>query len=315
MEKGRARRRHGGGGGRHRDGRVRRRERVGDQRGCREADIGGRRRRRRTRHQRSCGDLVSREVRRGVRGRLARGPHADAERRFSVPSLGWRLRRRARVQGEGSGLAAVAAQFVGATAKPTPPRGRPSSRGATRAELADGNGIAFFVPAGAGSVFNFSLPRVPRSAVGGGGSRHTIWARRRRSSPTARSPPRARRAAVNGVKATITYSVTGRFGGSPRPERRRRPACTAKTSCSRTRPTASARQTTRPGRRLDLNRPEVHRARHLLGRESQRQRRHVPCPGWRRESAELHDPEIPSRLCRRRWARRSHPDPAGDDQA
>ena len=88
VDKGWTWRRHGDAGGRHRDGRFRRRERVCDERGCCEADIGGRRRRRWPRHQRSCGDLVSRKVLRSVRGGLARPPHPDAEEAVPGSSAG-----------------------------------------------------------------------------------------------------------------------------------------------------------------------------------------------------------------------------------
>ena len=70
-----------------------------------------------------------------------------------------------------------------------------------------------------------------------------------------RSPPGPLRAAwLAGPKRPSPTSSPGASRGSPRPGRRLRPGFTAKTSCSPTRRTASARRTTNPGQLLDLYR-------------------------------------------------------------
>ena len=114
-----------------------------------------------------------------------------------------------------SGLAAVAAQFVGSTAKPTP---RPTSAvvpgGYSGQNSQNGNGVAFSVPTGGGSVLNFSLPRVNLVCVGGGGISDHIW-----FSKTTIKPDRsftatgAQEGVVNGVKAKFSYTARGRFEG------------------------------------------------------------------------------------------------------
>ena len=186
----------------------------GDERGCREADAGGRRRRRRPRHQRSCGDLLSREVRRGVRGGLARGPHADAERRFPVPSLGWRLHRRRRMQSPGlrPGRRRGAVRRVDGKAGTDAVVGGRAGR--LLGPVADGFSITFHVPAGGGSVLNFSVPQRRR--------RLRRWRRLQRPLHGLEDDDQADRSftatasqngVVNGANAKVTYFVTGRFQG------------------------------------------------------------------------------------------------------
>jgi len=70
-----------------------------------------------------------------------------------------------------SGLAAVAAQFVGSTATPTPaPASAVVPGGYSGQNSQTGNGVFFSVPAGGKSVLNFSIPSVNPLCVGGGGS-------------------------------------------------------------------------------------------------------------------------------------------------
>jgi hypothetical protein len=114
-----------------------------------------------------------------------------------------------------SGLAAVAAQFVGSTAAPAPvPTSAVVPGGYTGQNSQNGNGVAFSVPAGGGSVLNFSLPRVNLICVGGGGVSDHIW-----FSKTAIKPDRsftatgAQDGVVNGVRAKFSYTARGRFEG------------------------------------------------------------------------------------------------------
>ncbi len=95
-----------------------------------------------------------------------------------------------------SGLAAVAAQFVGSKAQPPPPAGSAVEPGGYSGRGYGGRDVTFLVPAGAGTVLNFSSSVGPRVTCAGGGSvRHApSRSRRRRSSRTARSPPRPLRA-------------------------------------------------------------------------------------------------------------------------
>ena len=78
----------------------------------------------------------------------------------------------------------------------------------------NGNGITFAVPAGAGSVLNFSISSVTLVCVGGGGipskltlAEATIKSDRTFTSKTTQST------VVNGVNATLTYIVKGTFQG------------------------------------------------------------------------------------------------------
>ena len=114
-----------------------------------------------------------------------------------------------------SGLAAVAAQFAGATARPTPTPTSAVEPGGYSGQSQNGNGVTFSVPAGARSVFNFSLPGSTSSDVRGGGICDTLvrilkTAVRADGSFTAAG---SQNGIVNGVKAKFTYSVSGRFEG------------------------------------------------------------------------------------------------------
>ena len=110
-----------------------------------------------------------------------------------------------------SGLAAVAAQFVGSTAKPPPPAS--SVEPGTYAGSAAGRSLTFFVPAGARSVSTFST-RVFVTCAGGPGVitdlnvlTATIKPDRSFTATTSQT------AVVNGASAKLTYAVTGRFQG------------------------------------------------------------------------------------------------------
>ena len=114
-----------------------------------------------------------------------------------------------------SGLAAVAAQFVGSTAAPAPaPTSAVVPGGYAGQNSQNGNGVAFSVPAGGGTVLNFSLPRVNLGCVGGGGMGDHIW-----FSKTTIKPDRSFTATgsqdvvVNGVRAKFSYAARGRFEG------------------------------------------------------------------------------------------------------
>ena len=106
-----------------------------------------------------------------------------------------------------SALAAVAAEFVGPTTQPAP-------TSAVEPGGYSGGYITFFVPAGAGSVLNFSAGGVGVSCAGGGGSgapfkilKITIKRDRSFTAKTSRS------GVISGANVTITSFVTGRFQG------------------------------------------------------------------------------------------------------
>ena len=112
-----------------------------------------------------------------------------------------------------SALAAVAAEFVGSKPQPPPARsavepGGYSGRGYTS--------LTFLVPAGAGSVVDFSSSTSPVVNCAGGGAytvpftipRATIRPDRSFTAKTSQS------GVVDRANATITYSVTGRFQGT-----------------------------------------------------------------------------------------------------
>jgi hypothetical protein len=108
-----------------------------------------------------------------------------------------------------SALAAVAAQFVGPSTKPAPPQ-----KSAVEPGGYSGGYITFFVPAGAGSVLNFSPGNVGVSCAGGGGSgapfkilKITIKRDRSFTAKTSQS------GVISGANVTITSFVTGRFQG------------------------------------------------------------------------------------------------------
>ena len=145
-------------------------------------------------------------------------PHPDAEERFPVPPLGWRLRRRPAHAGSGSQAWPPSRRSSSGRRQSRHPT--PTSAvvpgGYSGQNSQNGNGVAFSVPAGGGSVLNFSLPRVNLVCVGGGGfSDSHLGSRRRRSSPTARSPRRARRDGVVERRRgqSSPTSVSGRFQG------------------------------------------------------------------------------------------------------
>ena len=116
---------------------------------------------------------------------------------------------------------------------------------------AGGRSVTFFVPAGAGTVSNFSSG-VNVVCAGGGCSAPPSRSRRRRSGLTARSPGRPLRRASSAERTQSSRtSSRGTSRDSTPPGRRVPPGCTAWTSCSPTRPVACARPTTNPGRRLD----------------------------------------------------------------
>ena len=118
-----------------------------------------------------------------------------------------------------SGLAAVAAQFVGSKPQP-PPAGSAVEPGGYSGRGYGGYGITFLVPAGAGSVLDFSSPSGPTvSCVGGGQytvpftiAKATIRPDRSFTAKTSQSAVVGQGA--NAANATITYSVTGRFQGT-----------------------------------------------------------------------------------------------------
>lgn len=111
-----------------------------------------------------------------------------------------------------SALAAVAAQFVGPKTQPTPP-----AKSAVEPGTYSGYGVTFLVPAGAGSVLDFSVGSgyLLVNCVGGGQYRTPInvpkaTIKRDRSFTATISQS----GVLNGVNARWTYSVTGRFQGN-----------------------------------------------------------------------------------------------------
>jgi len=111
-----------------------------------------------------------------------------------------------------SALAAVAAQFLPGATQPPPTSGKSVEPGTYAAFP-----VTFFVPAGAGSVLNFSNTSANGVAVNcaGGGQyltpfkilKATIKGDRSFTAKTSQS------GVVGGANATITYFVTGRFQG------------------------------------------------------------------------------------------------------
>ncbi len=112
-------------------------------------------------------------------------------------------------------LAVVAAQFVGPKTQPVPPRTSVVEPGGYSGQQSQsGNAVTFFVPAGAGSVLNFSIPGVNIACAGGGGAgtpfkilKATIKRDRSFTATTSEN------GVVNGANAKLTYFVTGRFQG------------------------------------------------------------------------------------------------------
>ena len=115
-----------------------------------------------------------------------------------------------------SGLAAVAAQFVGSKAQPAPAPKNSMEPGTYSGRGLGGYAVTFFVPTGAGSVQTFSIPSGgARVECAGGGFYDTPFTIlkatiRRDQSFTAKA---AQKAVVGRATATINYVVTGRVQG------------------------------------------------------------------------------------------------------
>ena len=115
-----------------------------------------------------------------------------------------------------SALTAVAAQFVGPKTQPQPP-----ARSAVQPGTYSGSGnsgVRFLVPAGAGSVLDFSLPQSALYVNCAGGGQYS-------STPVTIPKTTIKRdrtfianvsqsGVLGGVNARWTYSVTGRFQGT-----------------------------------------------------------------------------------------------------
>ena len=113
-----------------------------------------------------------------------------------------------------SGLAAVAAQFVGSTTKPAPPPASAVEPGGYAGRSDTGYRLAFHVPAGAGSVLNFSLPQVRVDCAGGGAYSTPISILKTAIRPNRTfSAKTTMSGVISGAKARVTFSVTGRFQG------------------------------------------------------------------------------------------------------
>ena len=112
--------------------------------------------------------------------------------------------------------------------------------------------VAFLVPGGAGSVLDFSTSGSVLVNCAGGGQygnpfkipKATIKLDRSFTAKTSQTT------VVSGAMRRSRPSSPGTSRVRTLPGRRRRPGFSAKTSCSPVRPTASARRTTNPGRRL-----------------------------------------------------------------
>jgi hypothetical protein len=102
-------------------------------------------------------------------------------------------------------------------------------------QLQTGSRITFLVPAGAGSVLDFSIPGVYVYCAGGG----SYGAQFKIPKATIARPTRRSRTSSPDISR-----------GTTQRGRRPRLGCGASTSCSSTRPTAPARRTTNPGQRL-----------------------------------------------------------------
>jgi hypothetical protein len=114
-----------------------------------------------------------------------------------------------------SALSAVAAQFVGPTTQPPVQNSRVEPGGYSGPQSLSGDVATFFVPAGAGSVLNFSIRTVNSGCAGGGGVstpfkilKATI--KRDRSFTATVS----QNGVVNGANAKLIYLVTGYFQGN-----------------------------------------------------------------------------------------------------
>ena len=107
-----------------------------------------------------------------------------------------------------SALSAVAAQFVGGKTQPPP------TRSVDPGTYSGGGFVSFYVPAGAGTVQNFTIPNIRVDCAGGGSYftspmilTTTIKADRSFTAKTSQS------GVVDRASATITFSITGRFQG------------------------------------------------------------------------------------------------------
>ena len=297
--------------------------RVGDDsRSSGEADVGGHRRveaaasRARPREI-SC----SREVLSGVRG----GTRAcfSLRRRGAVraSSAGAATARalgtcRVRV----SGLSAVAAQFVGSTAKPathadvccragrllrpetrrtaTASRSRSATGGRERAELLDSEGQPCL-----------RRRRRPRRSHLVLDDRHQGRPLVHRDGLAGRGRERRQGKVHLFGQGALRREVRYRGGNGYRRFSRRHRVRGRTRTCTTNNQTWTVARSSPPS-----TGPIV--PGHVLGPElAERQRRHVLRPCRRRQSAELLDPEGQPRLRRRRRPRRSDPDRAGDDQA
>jgi len=116
-----------------------------------------------------------------------------------------------------SGLTAVAAQFVGSTAGPTPTPTSAAEPGGYAGRGQGGVSVTFHVPAGGGSVLNFSVPvGGARVECAGGGSYDTPFTIlkttiTRDGSFTATA---SENSVITRADAKVTYFVTGRFQGT-----------------------------------------------------------------------------------------------------
>ncbi len=185
-----------------------------------------------------------------------------------------------------SGLAAVAAQFAGSTTRPAPP-----AKSSVEPGGYSGYGITFLVPAGAGSVLDFSVGSgyLRVNCVGGGAYQTPIRVPKATIRPDRSFTATISQSGVlNGVNAKWTYSVTGRFQGTdsagsgdcvrgapPRHRVHRQPnrKCT-----SNDQPWTAARLCNRL------------RSSMALSGSYSALRHHVPCPGRRRERVGLLGP-------------------------
>ena len=192
--------------------------------------------------------------------------------RLPVPPLGWRLHRRARVQGEGlgPGRRRGAVRRVDGKAD-TARQASAVEPGGYSGQLAGGNGVTFSVPAGGGSVLNFTVPgsNLGVDCVGGGGSYDTPFKVLKTTIKPDRSftATASQNGVVNGVNAKVhllrhralpgeVRDRSGDCGRSvPRRHRLRRHA----------QPQVHVEQPTLDGGSISTACEGLRRARHLLG--------------------------------------------------
>ena len=112
-------------------------------------------------------------------------------------------------------MAAVAAQFVGSKPQP-PPAGSAVEPGGYSGRGLGGYSVTFFVPAGAGSMLNFSIPSGgARVECAGGGvynTPFTILKTRIKPDRTFTATATAN-SVINAANAKVTYFLRGRFQG------------------------------------------------------------------------------------------------------